>query len=60
MSFYLQRPELMAFTAAAKLQEESPGGATTYAVAQCAETVSERSCKDCLMFLEIFRHPFFC
>nr|GMC56891.1 cysteine-rich receptor-like protein kinase 2 [Ipomoea batatas]GME02378.1 cysteine-rich receptor-like protein kinase 2 [Ipomoea batatas] len=44
----LATPRINGFYAAAKLQEESPGGATTYAVAQCAETVSERSCKDCL------------
>ncbi|XP_031109430.1 cysteine-rich receptor-like protein kinase 2 [Ipomoea triloba] len=44
----LATPKINGFYAAAKLQEESPGGATTYAVAQCAETVSESSCKDCL------------
>ncbi|XP_019172331.1 PREDICTED: cysteine-rich receptor-like protein kinase 2 [Ipomoea nil] len=46
----LATPRINGFYAAAKLQEESPGGggATTYAVAQCAETVSESSCKDCL------------
>nr|GMC59731.1 cysteine-rich receptor-like protein kinase 2 [Ipomoea batatas] len=44
----LATPRIHGFYAAAKLQEESPGGATTYAVAQCAETMSESNCKDCL------------
>ncbi|XP_031109317.1 cysteine-rich receptor-like protein kinase 2 isoform X2 [Ipomoea triloba] len=48
----LATPGINGFYAAAKLQEEPPsgggGGATTYAVAQCVETVSESSCKDCL------------
>nr|GMC90286.1 cysteine-rich receptor-like protein kinase 2 [Ipomoea batatas] len=44
----LATPRINGFYAAAKLQEETPGGATTYAVAQCAETVSQSSCKDCL------------
>ncbi|XP_031109691.1 cysteine-rich receptor-like protein kinase 2 [Ipomoea triloba] len=47
----LATPRINGFFAAAKLQEEPPtggGGATTYAVAQCAETVSESSCQDCL------------
>nr|GLL18987.1 cysteine-rich receptor-like protein kinase 2 [Ipomoea trifida] len=42
----LATPRINGFYAAAKLQEEPPtGGATTYAVAQCAETVSQSSCK---------------
>ncbi|XP_019172333.1 PREDICTED: cysteine-rich receptor-like protein kinase 2 [Ipomoea nil] len=36
------------FTAAKQGPGESGGGATTYAVAQCAETISESSCQDCL------------
>nr|GMC67586.1 cysteine-rich receptor-like protein kinase 2 [Ipomoea batatas] len=40
-------PRINGFYAAAK-QGESGGGATTYAVAQCAETVSESGCRDCL------------
>ncbi|XP_031109756.1 cysteine-rich receptor-like protein kinase 2 [Ipomoea triloba] len=45
----LATPRINGFYAAAKLQEEPPsGGATTYAVAQCAETVSQSSCQDCL------------
>nr|GMC59730.1 cysteine-rich receptor-like protein kinase 2 [Ipomoea batatas] len=44
----LATPKINGFYAAAKLQEESPGGATIYAVAQCVETVSQSSCKDCL------------
>ncbi|XP_019184281.1 PREDICTED: putative receptor-like protein kinase At4g00960, partial [Ipomoea nil] len=46
----LATPRINGFYAAAKLPEEppGPGGATTYAVAQCAETVSESSCQDCL------------
>ncbi|XP_031109318.1 cold-responsive protein kinase 1-like [Ipomoea triloba] len=44
----LATPKINGFYAAVKLQEESPGGATIYAVAQCAETVSESNCQDCL------------
>ncbi|XP_019185435.1 PREDICTED: cysteine-rich receptor-like protein kinase 2 [Ipomoea nil] len=40
-------PRINGFYAAAK-EPPGPGGATTYAVAQCAETVSESSCQDCL------------
>ncbi|XP_019185426.1 PREDICTED: cysteine-rich receptor-like protein kinase 2 [Ipomoea nil] len=48
----LATPRINGFYAAAKRQEEHPsgggGGATSYAVAQCAETVSQNSCHDCL------------
>nr|GMC56890.1 cysteine-rich receptor-like protein kinase 2 [Ipomoea batatas] len=45
----LATPRINGFYAAAKLQEEPTGGATTYAVAQCAETVSKSNCEDCLI-----------
>nr|GLL18986.1 cysteine-rich receptor-like protein kinase 2 [Ipomoea trifida] len=42
-------PRINGFYAAAKQGESGGGGAsTTYAVAQCAETVSESGCQDCL------------
>ncbi|XP_031107947.1 cold-responsive protein kinase 1-like [Ipomoea triloba] len=45
----LATPRINGFYAAAKQGESGGGGAsTTYAVAQCAETVSESGCRDCL------------
>ncbi|XP_019172332.1 PREDICTED: cysteine-rich receptor-like protein kinase 2 [Ipomoea nil] len=43
----LATPRINGFYAAAK-EPPGGGGATTYAVAQCAETVSKSSCQDCL------------
>ncbi|XP_019172330.1 PREDICTED: cysteine-rich receptor-like protein kinase 3 [Ipomoea nil] len=46
----LATPRIHGFYAAVKLEEPGGrgGGATSYAVAQCAETVTQSSCQDCL------------
>ncbi|XP_027075665.1 cysteine-rich receptor-like protein kinase 2 [Coffea arabica] len=43
----LATPRITGYFAASK-REVSPGGRTVYGVAQCAETISQSGCEDCL------------